>query len=92
MTKDHTRWNIEKLLELIEGTLYMNPKRLEELTRSTKVMERVLGFLHPYKGRYPYIKRTKASTPISEAAFFRTSPLSSLLTLRYRFIAYVKVY
>ncbi|CAH7666254.1 hypothetical protein PPACK8108_LOCUS590 [Phakopsora pachyrhizi] len=36
VTKDHTRWNIEKLLELIEGSLYMNPKRLEELTRSTK--------------------------------------------------------
>ncbi|KAG0139923.1 hypothetical protein CROQUDRAFT_111390 [Cronartium quercuum f. sp. fusiforme G11] len=77
VTKDHTRWNVEKLLELIEGTLYMNPKRLEELTRSTKVMKRVLGFLHPFEGRYPYIKRTKHTSKYTKLA---CSTLQTLLS------------
>ncbi|EGG07719.1 uncharacterized protein MELLADRAFT_48033 [Melampsora larici-populina 98AG31] len=77
VTKDHTRWNIEKLLELMEGTLYMNPKRLEELTRSTKIMKRVLGFLHPFEGRYPYIKRTKHTSKYTKLA---CSTLQTLLS------------
>ncbi|KAH9815957.1 Rapamycin-insensitive companion of mTOR, middle domain-containing protein [Melampsora americana] len=80
VTKDHTRWNIEKLLELMEGTLYMNPKRLEELTRSTKIMKRVLGFLHPFEGRYPYIKRTKASEHTSKYTKLACSTLQTLLS------------
>ncbi|OAV98339.1 hypothetical protein PTTG_25752 [Puccinia triticina 1-1 BBBD Race 1] len=77
VTKDHTRWNLVKLLELIEGTLYMNPKRLEELTRSTKVMKRLLGFLHPFEGRYPYIKRTKHTSRYTKLA---CSTLQTLLS------------
>ncbi|CAH7686350.1 Rapamycin-insensitive companion of mTOR, middle domain-domain-containing protein, partial [Phakopsora pachyrhizi] len=77
VTKDHTRWNIEKLLELIEGSLYMNPKRLEELTRSTKVMKRLLAFLHPFEGRYPYIKRTKHTSKYTKLA---CSTLRTLLS------------
>ncbi|KAA1078672.1 hypothetical protein PGTUg99_011011 [Puccinia graminis f. sp. tritici] len=77
VTKDHTRWNIVKLLELIEGTLYMNSKRLEELTRSTKVMKRLLGFLHPFEGRYPYIKRTKHTSRYTKLA---CSTLQTLLS------------
>ncbi|PLW12704.1 hypothetical protein PCASD_21619 [Puccinia coronata f. sp. avenae] len=77
VTKDHTRWNLVKLLELIEGTLYMNPKRLEELTRSTKVMKRLLSFLHPFEGRYPYIKRTKHTSRYTKLA---CSTLQTLLS------------
>ncbi|MBW0470720.1 hypothetical protein O181_010435 [Austropuccinia psidii MF-1] len=77
VTKDHTRWNIDKLLELIEGTLYMNHKRLEELTRSTKVMKRLLGFLHPFEGKYPYIKRTKHTSRYTKLA---CSTLQTLLS------------
>ncbi|KNZ50068.1 hypothetical protein VP01_461g7 [Puccinia sorghi] len=77
VTKDHTRWNLGKLLELIEGTLYMNPKRLEELTRSTKVMKRLLSFLHPFEGRYPYIKRTKHTSRYTKLA---CSTLQTLLS------------
>ncbi|KAH9452898.1 hypothetical protein Pst134EB_016847 [Puccinia striiformis f. sp. tritici] len=77
VTKDHTRWNILKLLELIDGTLFMNPKRLEELTRSTKVMKRLLGFLHPFEGRYPYIKRTKHTSRYTKLA---CSTLQTLLS------------
>jgi len=77
VTKDHTRWNLVKLLELIEGTLYMNPKRLEELTRSTKVMKRLLSFLHPFEGRYPHIKRTKHTSRYTKLA---CSTLQTLLS------------
>lgn len=94
VTKDHTRWNVEKLLELMEGTLYMNSKRLEELTRSTKVMRRVFGFLHPFEGRYPYIKRTKASTlTITTSCRESTKTLQSRGSSKFSYgLAHVKIY
>lgn len=60
VTKDHTKWSVDRLVELVEGPL-LNPKRLEEVTKSTKLMRRLLGFFHPLEGRYPYIKKTKVS-------------------------------
>ncbi|KAH9452883.1 hypothetical protein KEM48_001757 [Puccinia striiformis f. sp. tritici PST-130] len=77
VTKDHTCWNILKLLELIDGTLFMNLKRLEELTRSTKVMKIILGFLHPFEGRYLYMKRTKHTSRYTKLA---CSTLQTLLS------------
>lgn len=46
-TRDHTKWNTEGIFELLQGPL-LNPRRLEEAIRLTKLMRRLLGFFHPF--------------------------------------------
>lgn len=55
--KDDTRWNFDVLTDLLEGPL-MNPKRMEEVIKSSKLMRRLLTFFHPHEHRYSTMPRT----------------------------------
>ena len=59
-TKDHTKWNVEIMLELLEGPL-LNPKRLDEAMRASKFMRRLCGFFHPFGYRYSEIRKSRVS-------------------------------
>jgi hypothetical protein len=50
-TKDETKWQFDRLLEIVEGPL-RNPKRLEEVVRASKWMRRVVDFFRPFALRY----------------------------------------
>lgn len=56
-TKEHSRWSFDILFELFEGGPLLNAKRLDEATRATKFMRRVLGFYHPYNNRYSNLRK-----------------------------------
>ncbi|KAG8875681.1 hypothetical protein FRB97_004816 [Tulasnella sp. 331] len=45
--KDYAKWNVEALIELMEGPL-LNPKRLEEAFRVLKFGKRLISFFHPF--------------------------------------------
>jgi hypothetical protein len=57
---DHTKWNYDLVVELLEGPL-MNAKRLDEAIKATKFVRRLFAFFHPYNGRFSAIKRTRVS-------------------------------
>lgn len=57
-TKDHTKWNFEVVRDLLEGPL-RNPKRLEEATRGSKWVKRVVGFYWPFGGRYGELSKAE---------------------------------
>lgn len=67
-TKDHTKWNYDMILELLEGPL-LNPKRLDESMRATKFMRRLLGFYHPFACRFSDIRKSRVS--IGHVVVFR---------------------
>ncbi|WVW80639.1 hypothetical protein I302_102625 [Kwoniella bestiolae CBS 10118] len=56
--RDHTKWNYEIIVDLIEGPL-LNPKRLDEAIKATKFVRRLFSFFHPYNYRFGDIKRTR---------------------------------
>ncbi|KAK6906421.1 hypothetical protein I203_100406 [Kwoniella mangroviensis CBS 8507] len=56
--RDHTKWNYEIIVDLIEGPL-LNPKRLDEAIKATKFVRRLFSFFHPYNYRFADIKRTR---------------------------------
>jgi rapamycin-insensitive companion of mTOR len=58
--RDHTKWNYDILLEVIEGPL-LNPKRLEEVIKVSKFLRRLFSFFHPYNQRFSNIQRTRVS-------------------------------
>ncbi|KZS93708.1 hypothetical protein SISNIDRAFT_454123 [Sistotremastrum niveocremeum HHB9708] len=60
LTPDHTKWNFDTLLGLIEGPL-LNSKRLEETVRVSKFTRKLMGFFHPFNHRFSEIKNTKAN-------------------------------
>ncbi|GAA5853920.1 hypothetical protein JCM9279_007602 [Rhodotorula babjevae] len=49
--KEETRWVPDALFTLVQGPL-RNARRLEEATRATKFMRRVLAFYHPFALRF----------------------------------------
>jgi rapamycin-insensitive companion of mTOR len=57
-SKDHTKWNFDTLMELLEGPL-LSAKRLEEATRGSKFIRRVLQFFHPFNHKYSDMPSTK---------------------------------
>lgn len=59
-TKIFTRWNWDMLLEVVQGPL-RNPRRVEELTKSTKFLKRITNFYRPFKHRFADIKVTAAA-------------------------------
>lgn len=59
-TRSDVPWRCDILLDLVEGPL-RDPKRLEEATKATKFMTRLLGFFHPYSLRYSDMPRTRVS-------------------------------
>ncbi|KAH6907986.1 Rapamycin-insensitive companion of mTOR, N-term-domain-containing protein [Coprinopsis sp. MPI-PUGE-AT-0042] len=60
MTKDFTRWDFDALQALIEGPL-LAPKRMEEATRGTRFIRRLMSFYLPFNQRFSAIKRTSAN-------------------------------
>ncbi|WVO18166.1 hypothetical protein L204_105869 [Cryptococcus depauperatus] len=56
--RDHTKWNYEVIMDLVEGPL-LNPKRLDEAIRATKFVRRLFSFFHPYNSRFSVVKRTR---------------------------------
>jgi len=58
LTKDHTKWNFDSLLDLIEGPL-LNPKRMEEAIKVSRFIRRLTSFFHPFNHRFSDLQRTK---------------------------------
>ena len=57
-TKDHTKWNYDVLMEIIEGPL-LNARRLEEAFRVSKFGRRLMTFFQPLYRRFSDTKRTR---------------------------------
>jgi len=60
LNRDHTKWNYDVIVELVEGPL-LNPKRLDEAIKATKFVRRLFSFYHPYNMRFAGVKRTRVS-------------------------------
>jgi len=58
LTKDHTKWNFDSLLDLIEGPL-LNPKRMEEAIKVSRFIRRLTSFFHPFSHRFSDLPRGK---------------------------------
>jgi len=56
--RDHTKWNFEGIIELVEGPL-LNPKRLDEAIKATKFVRRLFSFFHPHNLRFSGLKRIR---------------------------------
>lgn len=59
-TKDYTRWDFDALQALIEGPL-LAPKRMEEATKGTRFIRRLMAFYLPFNYRFSAIKRTSSN-------------------------------
>lgn len=59
-TKDHTRWNFDVLHELIEGPL-LNPKRMEEAIKVSRVVRKLMQFYHPFAHRFSDLSKSAVS-------------------------------
>lgn len=57
-SKDTSRWNFDIIVELFEGPL-VNSKRLEEATRGSKFIRRVVRYFHPVERSYADMRKTK---------------------------------
>ncbi|GAA5864925.1 hypothetical protein JCM8547_004239 [Rhodosporidiobolus lusitaniae] len=55
-TKDHTKWNLDVMVELLEGPL-RNKGRMEEAVRASKFMRRLSGFFQPFSLRYCEVRK-----------------------------------
>ena len=58
LTKDHTKWNFDTLLDLIEGPL-LNPKRMEEAIKVSRFIRRLTSFFHPFSHRFSDLPKGK---------------------------------
>lgn len=59
--REHTKWNYDALMELIEGPM-LNPKRLEEAIKVSKFGRRLMQFFHPQMRRgFADVKKTKSN-------------------------------
>jgi hypothetical protein len=59
-TNDFFKWKWEIIEELLCGPL-LNPRRLEEILKSTKLIKRLISFYRPQKRRFSNIKIAKGS-------------------------------
>jgi len=59
-TVNYNKWNWSLIQSLIDGPM-QNPKRLDEATRITKFVHRLLGFLRPFKFRFSDAPNTKVN-------------------------------
>lgn len=57
-TVNYSKWRWDLILKIIEGPL-LNPKRLEEATKTNKFVKRLLSFYRPFKYRFANILNTK---------------------------------
>jgi rapamycin-insensitive companion of mTOR len=58
--KEFSKWSWDCIAELLDGPLF-NPRRLEEILRSTKFIKRLLAFYRPRKHRFSDIKVGRVS-------------------------------
>lgn len=58
--KDVLKWNWPSIMEMLNGPL-LNPKRLEEVLKSTKFVKRLLSFFGVRKNKFAAVKRGRAS-------------------------------
>ncbi|KND04740.1 uncharacterized protein SPPG_00443, partial [Spizellomyces punctatus DAOM BR117] len=59
-SKDYTKWTWDVIMELIQGP-FLNPKRLDEAIKNTKVVKRLLSFYRPTNHQFSDIKKSKGS-------------------------------
>ena len=57
-SSNYLKWKWDLINEVIEGPL-QNPKRLDEMIRSTKFLKRLIGFYRPFKYRFSDARNTK---------------------------------
>ncbi|KAM0790272.1 hypothetical protein ACM66B_005576 [Microbotryomycetes sp. NB124-2] len=74
-TKDHDKWNVEMVRELVEGPL-LNPKRLDEAMRASKFMRRLMSFFQPFQYRYSDMRKSRHNVKYTQLG---CSILSTLL-------------
>lgn len=61
-SRDHTKWNYDVILEVLQGPL-LNPRRLEEALKASKFGRRLLAFFQPLNLRFSAVKKTKVRNP-----------------------------
>ena len=66
LAKDHTKWNFDALLELIEGPL-LNHKRMEEAIKVSRFTRKIMSFFLPFNHRFSDLPRIK----VCRSAFVR---------------------
>ncbi|KDN38380.1 hypothetical protein K437DRAFT_240106 [Tilletiaria anomala UBC 951] len=65
VSKDHTKWHMEKLNDLLEGAL-LDPRRVEEAMKgSSRFFKRMLAFYHPFSLRYSHIRKSLQTSIIT---------------------------
>lgn len=57
-TVNFTKWRWDIIQKLIDGPL-LNPKRLEEATKASKFVKRIMGFYRPFKYRFSEMRNTQ---------------------------------
>lgn len=76
VTKDHTKWNLDMLTEMLEGPL-LNPKRLDDVAKGTKLLRRVLAFYHPFALRFASIRKLNTNRRFVRLGCLLLSTLAS---------------
>lgn len=64
-TKVFAQWNWDALMELVQGPL-RSARRMDEVTRGTKFMKRLLSFFRPFKYRFSYLTATQENRRYAE--------------------------
>ena len=83
LTKDHSKWNFDTLMELIEGPL-LNPKRMEEAIKVSRFIRKLMSFFHPFSHRFSDIKKSKENVKwVRLGCSLLTTLLSSADGIRY---------
>lgn len=73
MSRDHSKWNYDVIMELLQGPL-LNTKRLDEVIRATKFIRRIFSFLHPFNNRFSSILRTRVGLKSSALLTLSAQP------------------
>ena len=76
VTKDHTKWNLDTLTEMLEGPL-LNPKRLDDVVKGTKLLKRLLAFYHPFALRFASIRKLPTNRRFVRLGCLMLSTLAS---------------
>ena len=57
-SSNYLKWKWDLISDIIEGPL-LHPKRLDEATKNTKFMKRLIAFYRPFKHRFADVRNTK---------------------------------
>ncbi len=66
-TRDHTKWNMDSLSDLLDGVLHV-PRRMEEAMKSSRMAKRLLAFYHPFALRYSSIRKSRHNATFTRHA------------------------